>query len=162
MSVQNGDVFDDIGLWDDKDQSPLQGDVSVWIAGGATGSDTWMLALPHQREYRIHGGAIGIIIFFDLSFNASRHSEPTIKINQLSHYLQRLRETLKKELESTSPQQLLDITWQPRCLRQWAVRVKHGFHHSPKERVAYNEYCIQKGWKPYQHDNPLNYSKFWS
>ena len=160
MSSDVRPVFDDLQLWDDADVSPLVKDVPVWIAGGVTGSDTWTLALSHQCEYRIHGGAIMIIIFFDLWFNANRHSAPTIKTNRLCHYLQRLQGTLMRELESAAFFQLLDTTWQPRCLTQWAVRVKHGFHHSPQGREEYNEYCIRNGWKLYQHDDPLQYSEF--
>ena len=160
MSIDVRPVFDDLHLWDDADESPLEADIPVWIACGVTGSDTWTIALSHQCEYRIHGGAIMIIIFFDLWFNANRHSAPTIKRNRLCHYLQHLQGTLMRELESAASLQLLDTTWQPWCLRQWAVRVKHGFHHSPQGREEYNEYCIQNGWKLYQHDDPLQYSEF--
>ena len=65
-----------------------------------------------------------------------------------------------RELESAAFLQLLDTTWQPWCLTQWAVRVKHSFHHLPQGHEEYNEYCIWNGWKLYQHDDPLQYSEF--
>jgi hypothetical protein len=95
----------------------------------------------------------------ELSFTANRSSPPSIKINRLSHYLQRLRQAVRQELQCTKPEKLLETTWQPQTLKQWAVRLKHNFHHSPQARVSYQQYCVRNGWKPYQHDDPLFYGK---
>jgi hypothetical protein len=152
-------VFDDSSLWDDADESPLK-ETSLWVPVGTTQTDTWNLLLPNRREYTIHGGAIGMIIFLELCFSANGYGQRNVMKNRLAHYILRLRKLVEKELESTIPDQLLESTWQPRCLRQWAVRVNHGFHHSPMGRVSYQEYCARNKWRPYLHDNPLVYGKF--
>jgi hypothetical protein len=152
-------VFDDSSLWDDADESPLE-ETSLWVPVGTTHADTWNLLLPNRCEYTIHGGAIGMIIFLELCFSANGYGQQNIMKNRLAHYILRLRKLVEKELESTIPDQLLESTWQPKCLRQWAVRVNHGFHHSSKGRVAYQEYCVRNKWQPYLHDNPLVYGKF--
>jgi hypothetical protein len=160
MYTQPSNVFDDSYIWDNASESPLEKESSLWVPVATTRSDRWNLLLPDRREYTIHSRAMGMIIFLELCFSANRYGQQTIVKNRLAHYLLHLRKLVQKELDSTRADQLLANTWQPKCLLQWAVRVNHGFNHSQRGRVAYEEYCAQHKWQPYQHDNPLMYGKF--
>ena len=151
-------AFEDSLLWDRPDNLPQGKMSSCWIFSKETSGTTTMLL--DRQEYIIHDNAIGIMSFFEIYCNANRCCPQTIFSKQLGTYLQHLRELVCTELRSTNRQRLQAPTWQPRCLRPWAVRVKHGFNHSPKARAMYLEYCSKKSWKPYQHDNPLLYGGF--
>lgn len=155
-----GSVFDDSSLWQNTNEPLLGEETSLWVPVATTRSDTWNLLLPDKHEYTIHGGAMEMIIFLELCFSANGYGQQTVMKNRLAHYILRLRKLVQKELDSTPRDRLLDITWQPKCLWQWAVRVNHGFSHCSKGREAYEEYCARHKWQPYRHDNPLTYGKF--
>lgn len=153
-------VFDDSYLWDDANVLPLVEEMALWVPVATPKSDTWNLLMPDQREYAIHGSAMAMIIFLELCFSANGYGQQTASKNRLAHYILGLRKVLQEELESANRKQLVNTTWKPYCLTQWAVRVKHGFYHSPQGRKAYQEHCARQNLQLYQHDNPLLYGKF--
>jgi hypothetical protein len=155
-----GSIFDDASLWDDAAELPLQEQQELWVVFGTKEAGVGHLYLSDECQYKIHHKAITPIVFLELCFTANRFYPPSNKINRLSHYFQNLRQAVRLELESTKPARLLETTWEPTTLRQWAVRLKHHFHHTPTARALYEQYCIRNGWKPYRHDDPLLYGKF--
>ena len=151
-------LFDDSCLWEQSD-SLRQGEMlSCWIFSKEKSGTTTLLL--DGKEYMIHDNAIGIMSFFEVYCNANRCCPQTVFSKQLGGYLHHLRELVCTEVRSTNRQRLQAPMWQPWSLRRWAVRVKHGFNHSPKACAMYMEYCAKKDWKPYQHDNPLLYGGF--
>ena len=163
MSTQDHDTsstWDDSALWNDEDNLQPDEQTSTWIfRKEQPGIGLLLMCGSDQGEYTIHIRAIRIISFLEVYCIANRSSSPTPDSNRLGHYLRRLRESVSLELQSTPRERLLDTMWQPLSLKQWAMRVRQGYNHSPQARALYQIHCAQKGWRPYQHDNPLYYGR---
>lgn len=154
---------DDTSLWSYDDAHPLTDILSVWSfddtpdQGGRKVLGLSIYTHLGHHLHIIHKAALNMLAFLDSCYWGSiAHSDSSLH-NRIAHYLHRLREAVTSEIESTPQPRLIDNTWLPSILVQWAVRVQHGYGHSHYGRREYLLECTEMGWRPYQHEDPLLY-----
>lgn len=155
----DNDAFEDSFIWGKVDDS--RETTSCWVFSKLhTNSGTRIVRLD-GLEYKIHEAAVDLMSFFEVYCDANRSCQLTTFNKNLCGYLNHRRRHVCAEVKSTPSHTLIDPTWHPRTLTKWAIRVGHGFNHSPNACRMYYEYCAKKGLQPYKHDDPLEYGRFY-
>jgi hypothetical protein len=110
-------------------------------------------------DLRVHRNLALALAYLDIDYWATNQL-PTSLWNRMriQGYLLTLREDVVTEMMAADPLKLLHCSFGTSVLRQWAIRVYHGFGHSFTGRNAYVEFCTSNRCNLYR-DDFINYGE---
>jgi hypothetical protein len=159
-------VDDDLQRWSN-DPASMPRSRTRWLFGGEgcwnTGSIRFLVV--DMTGYNIcsvvvHQNLALILAYLDLDYWLTPIAQDMTAWNQkrIEHYLRLVRDDVVTELAAADGVTLLQSSFGPTALRQWAVRVRHTFGHSQTGRSQYRDFCTAKGHSPYD-EQYINYGE---
>jgi hypothetical protein len=157
---------DDVDRWPN-DSSPPPRTAARWLfvteEGHKKSTIVGFLVIDHTEHeicsMAVHQDLALMLAYLDLDYWSSP-TKDTSSWNQarIEAYLHHVREDMLKELMAADRAALVQTTFGTAVLRQWAIRVYHGYGHSSTGHGLYMEFCMENGYNPYDEEF-INYSK---